>query len=336
MSENQSPRVARLHEALDQVDNAMVLLALHEKGVYGALSAGPATAQALATQLSLVPHRLAAFMHLAANLGVIQKSGDLFNLFEGDAELFDPSGPNRTGLPSMPIQGLFQGRGRGAEILGGAPPNKAAGSGGDAGPEKRASFLRYIDSVSQHGAAEVAELLPDHAFRRTMDLGGGGGTYTHAVLTRFADAEGLVVDRPDAEPTVLALAEERGFTDRLSFKPIDFILEPLPTGRDLVILSNVIHCFSAEDNQALITKIADSLAPGGILAIKDYWVKGDYSGPLSSLRFGVSMALYSEAGGVYSAELAEQWCHNAGFARVEAHEMARAVGSYLVIAQRPH
>ena len=66
MSYDHSPRVMRIHQALDEIDDAMVLLSLFEAGVYGALSAGPATATTLADQLALVPHRLEAFLNLAA------------------------------------------------------------------------------------------------------------------------------------------------------------------------------------------------------------------------------------------------------------------------------
>ena len=41
MEYEESPRVARLHEALDHLDDAMVLLSLHEVGAYGVLVKGP-------------------------------------------------------------------------------------------------------------------------------------------------------------------------------------------------------------------------------------------------------------------------------------------------------
>ena len=334
MSSMESPRVARLHEALDQIDDAMVLLSLYEVGAYAALVDGPATAAVIAERLSLVPHRLEAFLYLAANLGLIENRDSRFYLFEGDAEFFDSANPQGTGLPTSLIQRTFRAKGRAVEILRGGAPEVAAGSGGDAGPEQRASFLRYIDAVSTDGAQELASLLPDAAVRRVIDLGGGGGTYSHAVLTRYPEAHGLIVDRPDAEPTVLALAKERGFAQRLGFAAIDFINDPLPEGNDVAILSNIVHCFSAETNRALVGRVAQSLAPGGVVAIKDYAVAADHAGPRSALLFAVSMALYSDAGSVYSADEVSGWCREAGLRQIEAHAMTRTEGSYTVVARR--
>jgi len=271
---------------------------------------------------------------MAVSLGFLRNDGGRFQLFDGDHDIFDPATPSGTGLPKTPLSELFRVKGRATEILLGASPEKAAGSGGDQGAEQRAQFIRRIDSVSREFAEEFAKLLPKADVRRVVDFGCGGGTYTHAVLTRYPDALGLLVDRPDAKSTVLAIAEERGFAQRLEFAALDFIHDPLPGGHDLAILSNVIHCFGAETNQELIGRIATSLEPGAMLAIKDYVVTDDHSGPAQSLRFALNMALCSNQGSVYSPEMVQRWCANAGFDRTDIHIMVQAEGSYTVVAHR--
>ena len=165
-------------------------------------------------------------------------------------------------------------------------------------------------------------------------MGGGGGGYTHAVLARFDGARGLIVDRADAEATVRALATDRGFAARTDFAALDIVVDPLPTGKDVIILSNVVHCLSPEANARLIGNIARSLSPGGVVAIKDYTVDAEHTGPALALRFAVTMAVNSEGGGVYSPAEVSTWCIDAGLEVLAAFEMTQAEGSYTVVARR--
>ena len=64
MSEERSPRINKLHEVRSSIDDAMVLLSLHEVGAYGALVSGPATAEERASRLGLVGSRLRPFLEL--------------------------------------------------------------------------------------------------------------------------------------------------------------------------------------------------------------------------------------------------------------------------------
>ncbi|HCP45698.1 MAG TPA: hypothetical protein DIU15_06635 [Deltaproteobacteria bacterium] len=334
MTALKNPRVQKLHDARSALDDAMVLLALHELGAYAALAEGPATYEDLAERLQAMPVRLRSFLELAVHLGLLQSQGALFSLFEGDEEVFDPKRPHGTGLPSTTLHQLFETKGRAVGVLRGDPFIETPAAGSESSAKHRANFLRYMDSVTQEAASELAALVPERAIHKIVDVGSGPGTYSHALLHRFKTAQALLIDRPNAEKEVLAIAHERGLSERVSFTGLDVTRDRIPGDQDLAILSNVIHCYGPETNQQLIQRLAESLAPNGLLIIKDSALLDDRSGPPGVLRFAVSMALFSQEGRVYPSAEVVQWCRAAGLSHIRVEALHEPADNYAVIATR--
>jgi len=333
VSQHESPRIDKLHAVRASMDDAMVLLSLHEVGVYGALVDGPATADELARRLGLVARRLQPFLELAAHLGMVEHRLGRFSLFEGDERFFDPALPHGTGLPATPLQKLFETKGRGPEILRGGATIQVAAAGGRSSVGQKAEFLRYMDSVTREPAQQLAALIPNDDVSRIIDLGCGPGTYAYAALERFPQARALLVDRPEAGPEIGRIAAERGLADRVEFQAIDLSCDEIPGAQDVAILSNLVHCLGADDNAGLIARVAAALRPGGSLLIKDCALDDDRSGPGETLRFGISMVMFSEEGGLYSAEEAARWCRAAGLRDISRHRVV-ADDNYVVLARR--
>ena len=333
MSEAKSPRIQRLHAVRSSIDDAMVLLSLHEVGAYGALVAGPATADEISLKLGLARGRLKPFLELAAHLGMVHYEGGRFRLYEGDEKFFDPELSYGTGLPATPLQQFFTTKGRAPDILRGGPSIEVAASGGKSSVEEKSQFLRYMDSVTREPAQELAALIPTDNVQRIVDLGCGPGTYAYAALERFPQARALLADRPEAGPEISAIAAERGVADRVEFLATDLTTASVPSGQDVAILSNVVHCFGAATNAELIARVADALTPEGCLLIKDCAINESRDGPPEVLRFGVSMVMFSQEGSIYSAEEAIDWCNSAGL-RDTTIKSTQSDGNYVVIARR--
>lgn len=311
--------------------DAMALLSVHEVGVFTALVEGPATAAELGQRCAVSPWRLGAFLDRTAALGFLAKEGERYALVAGDQALFAGGVGQRAGLTFTDSATFFARLARGTEVLRTDVAIPVAGTGGDATAEERARFLRHVHERSLAGAAEVAKLLLARPVTRLVDLGSGLGTYATALLREAPAATAVLVDRPNAAPVVEAHIHEAGLEGRARFLAADFVEEDFGEGFDLALLSNIAHNIGADAMLKTLRRLRHALRPGGRVAIKDLVVDADRLGPSSAGRFALSMALFTERGGVFPAGEVADWLEATGFGDVETHQLRDAAGSYLVV-----
>ncbi|OUE08541.1 hypothetical protein CMsap09_06310 [Clavibacter michiganensis] len=129
-----------------------------------------------------------------------------------------------------------------------------------------------LDARILHGhlrelTAWVRRLARDTAGRVVVDLGAGTGTGTVALARRFDRAEVVAVDASDP---MLARVAERAVVDGLADR-IRTVRADLDEGwpglppADVMWASLMLH--EVRDPAALLARIRDGLAPGGLLAV---------------------------------------------------------------------
>jgi len=83
-----------------------------------------------------------------------------------------------------------------------------------------------------------------------------------------------------------------------------------------VILSSVIELFDEATNRELMAKIGSSLNPGAGILVRELAVEPDFSGPISGLEFALHIAVNTDNGRAYPAEIVEQLLAAAGCTQV--------------------
>jgi hypothetical protein len=99
--------------------------------------------------------------------------------------------------------------------------------------------------------------------------------------------------------------------DRSEFIPGDMFQDPLPTGCDRILLSNILHDWDLPECQTLINRCAAVLPPAGKLLIHDVFLNDELDGPLPIAMYSVSLFTLTE-GRAYSAREYRQWLTGAG------------------------
>jgi SAM-dependent methyltransferase len=194
------------------------------------------------------------------------------------------------------------------------------------GPEGKETFIHSMRRLAKPGVRAVADLLlsrlPENP--HILDIGGGPGTYAEAFTE--GGAKVTVLDVPEViELMKEHLAAAGVFAVRGDFN------EGLPEGPfDAAYLGSVSHIYGPEENQALIQRVAESLAPGGLIAIRDF-IRGVSKG---AALFAVNMLVNTESGDTYTEVEYRGWLNAAGFDEIEVLPIPGR-DTYFILARKP-
>jgi SAM-dependent methyltransferase len=141
-------------------------------------------------------------------------------------------------------------------------------------------------------AKNVAPALARHldlaGAKVLLDVGGGTGIYSLALLRANPGLRAIVWDRPEVLKVAGEFAAEHDLLDRLELRPGDMFADPVPPGCDAILVSNILHDWDVAECRALVGRLADGLPAGGRLLVHDVFLNDAMDGPLP-------VALYSAA-----------------------------------------
>jgi predicted O-methyltransferase YrrM len=160
-------------------------------------------------------------------------------------------------------------------------------------------------------APYLAERVPLAGARLLLDVAGGTGIYSIALLQRNPGLRAVVLDRPEVLKVAREMSATYGVADRLECRPGDMFADDLPAGADAILLSNVLHDWDVPECRALVRKCADALAPGGRLLIHDVFLNDALDGPLPLALYSAALFTLTE-GRAYSAGEYRAWLTEAG------------------------
>ncbi len=193
-------------------------------------------------------------------------------------------------------------------------------------------FARAMADVGRRSAALTCNQLDLSGTKTLLDIGGGPGIYAVEFAQRWPELEVTILDRQEALEIALNNAEKASLTDRIHLRPGDALADDLGGPYDAIFISNVIHIYSAAENQHLIHRCAETLAPGGQLILKDFFLDEDRKNPPGGAVFAVNMLVNTEGGDCYAAAEAQSWLEHAGLQFSEMKDIAEK--SRLVMARQ--
>jgi predicted TPR repeat methyltransferase len=150
-----------------------------------------------------------------------------------------------------------------------------------------------------------------------MDLGGGSGVVSAAILQRHPTLTSLVVDINTVCAAGEELAEEVGLSERLRFHPADFIQDELPSDYDLVL-----ECDVGVYNEELFVKIREALPPGGRYVIIDQFAPAPGIAPEARLSWALQGSLRDPEFRYRSADEIANMLDSCGFSSISIQSLS--------------
>lgn len=308
--------------------SAIVSAAL-ESGLIEALLEGPATAEALASKLSLDPRATPLALDVLVTLGFAERKGDTFAATPGFT-FIATKGPGGPGM-------LFSLWRHAPTFLRKGEPFARM----DATPAERdAAYKNVVAGLGrmfEGPARELAARVCERVTRRDtiLDVGCGSGIWSLSIAEKTPGARVTGLDLP----AVLAAFEEKarslGLMERCSTISGDMHAAAIPPKAfDLAVIANVLRLEQPSQAASLVRKVAASLRDGGALLIIDALAGGTYEKELGRGVYAFHLAMRSQGGRVHPPDEVRTWLRDAGLSSIETIDIEGPAGGHAAMLAR--
>lgn len=201
------------------------------------------------------------------------------------------------------------------------------------GADRVAEYSALMSASQPLVAREVLDAYDFGRHRCLLDVGGGEGTFLHAVAQQAPRLALRLFDLPAVADRAQGRFAAWGLLERAAAHGGDFFEDPLPAGADIVSLVRV--CFDHPDERVLmlLRNIHRALPAGGTLLLAEPMAGVPGAEAMGDAYFGFYL-LAMGRGRPRSAERLTALLHAAGFERVRALPTRLPLQAGVLVAQR--
>ena len=184
-------------------------------------------------------------------------------------------------------------------------------------------FTHMLYEEHKPEAAALAKSLNLKAHRRVLDVGGGSGVMSMALVRKNPGLHACVLDIPNVIRAARAIIRKEKLARRVATRVGD-MNDSMPSGFDVVMF-----CDHARLSDHVLTNALNCLPSGGLLVWADYFGDEDFDVPLTRLMW----QLRSSDPHVTTRRSAKQQVCNCGFTNVRCQHL---VGhTWLLTGKKP-
>lgn len=315
----------------------LVLEAAIRHRVFDVLDSGPKDLSEVHQATGASERGLSAIMNVLVGLDFLTKDGqDRYALTEESSAFLVSTKPSfQGGMIRHCSNQLIPKWLNLTEIVATGKPTEAMNSEGTG-----AAFFQLlvpgIFPMSYPAAQKLAQHLDFNPAGRpvsVLDLAAGSGVWGIALAQSSEHVRVTAVDWPEVIPITQETANKFGLGGRFSYVKGDLHKADFGGNHSVATLGHILHSEGEERSRVLLAKTFAALAPGGTIAIAEFLVNAERTGPVNGLFFAVNMLVNTENGNTYSFEEISGWLKQAGF--VNPRTLASPGPSPLILATKP-
>jgi hypothetical protein len=260
-----------------------------ELGLFWLLKEKPLDTTSVSKELDIPENRCRHWLEILRNIGLLDKSSAgyipsdialkiIIEKYSQDAWVYIGM-QNTEHFPAIiDITNQMQNLGSSWDAQGMDPPDYVTQM--IENPERAAHFTCMLYELHLDMADELASTLDIRGVHRLMDLGGGSGVMSFALLKNNPHLSAVVVDMENVCTVGSEIAAEHELTERITYHAANFLKDSLPSNFDMVLKCDLdIH------NEELFQKIHASLNVNGRYVIVDLFAPTDGFAPPSRLKW---------------------------------------------------
>ncbi len=315
-----------------------VIEAALKNRIFDFLDEGPQSIQEVHAASGASTRGLTAVMETLAGLGLLCREEDgRFRLSpEASAFLVSNKSTFQGGILARFSQHVVPRWMRLSEVVATGKPAEAINQEGP-GTQFFRDLVRDLFPRNYPAAKALAQHLLECEVVRNgdtvLDVAAGSGVWGIALAEASDGIQVTAVDWPDVIQVTRETAARFELLDRFTFLESDIASTAFGNGYAVATLGHILHSEGERRSRALIEKVFEALRPGGTIAVAEFLVSEDRTGPMGGLFFAVNMLITTDEGNVYSFEEISSWLSDAGF--VNARNLEVPGPSQVILATKP-
>jgi len=314
ITKSEGVKIGNMIEEGSSFWTSSILIAGNELGIFNALSGGKKTAGEVSKKIKARLRGTEILLNALAAMGYINKVKD-FYMNSPFSEKYLVEGKNSyMGSALGHYCQMWKSWGDLAQIV----------KKGNEHIEFEKKYLKtdakqteiFIDTMYQLGfndAKTLASKLDLRGVKRVLDVGGGPGHYSFAMIEKNPEIKATVLDLPLTLRVTKKYIKKRSMVGKVNTQEGDFLKVDYGAGYDLVLLSHVLHSNSIKDCRKMINKSYNALNKGGRIVIHEFILDEDKISPPDEAIFSVNMLVNTREGASYSLSEILTLLKNGGF-----------------------
>jgi predicted O-methyltransferase YrrM len=198
-------------------------------------------------------------------------------------------------------------------------------------PDFAAHFTAAMDCRGMLLGPALAKRLDLADHKSVLDLAGGSGIYSCALVARHPHISATVLERPPVDGIATQAIAKQGCSDRVKVIAGDIFVDDLPKDHDVHLWSNVLHDWDEPKVRELLAKSSAVLPRNGLVVVHDAFINAEKTGPLHVAEYSALLMNITE-GKCYSLREMRNYLTDAGF-EWQDHQPT-SVGRSFIVAHK--
>ena len=184
------------------------------------------------------------------------------------------------------------------------------------------SFIMGMHNLTVLRTESLIKAVGLKGVKTMLDLGGGPGT--NAIVMTKKGVKATIFDLPETIEIAKKVAAREGARG-IRFIAGDFHVDSIGSGYDLILVSQIFHALSGEENISLLRKCKKAINPGGRVVVQEFPINDMRTAPPHSALFSVNMLVGTEKGRCYSPKEMKLWLAETGFKNITIKNLPETV-----------
>ena len=203
----------------------------------------------------------------------------------------------------------------------------------DVDPHDLRDFITAMHNIATVKADELCRNIDFKKSKTLLDVAGGPGTYAIVFARVNPDLHAVVFDLGHVIKLTQEFIKNTGMEGRVTTQAGNCLEDSFGENvYDVVLVSNLLHIYSPENNTRILKKCWDALKNEGQVIIHEFVLDETKTHPQFAALFSLNMLIGTQEGASYSGSEYNAWLERAGFRNIKKIDLQS--NSSLIIGRK--